>query len=678
MGRFSKLGLRAQLAIVCGVFMLPMIVAVLIAVNGFRQDILIARSERRGVDALAAMQPILVQHILGEAPSAQQIDAARTAIGEVASSKEIGDKVDAWLDPLSSDPAAQMSSARDLTSEIGNRSAMVLDSELESFYMIDLAVMKLPLLFEDLAALDSVTDHFATGHNDRGDIRSITILRGVITSERLALLGGLNAARRAGEARRTTHDIRGVESHVMRLNRDLIMLDRSLEQLEQQSAERQKSSVALQPLIRGLQREAIQAQGEAFTLIKSLLGHREGLLEWGLTLCLLLAGGSALAASLIATVVARRISGSVDTLVKRMRTLADGDLDAEIPFVGYTNEIGRIADGMVIFRDSLVERHRLENEVRLAGDRLQATVRDITEYNARLEAEAEAERRKAANKERHARGALVADLEQSIGQTLTGLLGRADELAHEANLMSNSAAAACSEADAAKSSTSHALGGVEIVAAAIDELATANNQITALMNEVSDSVRHTKHSVEGAQERIEGLDVASSRIGQVIELIARIAAQTRLLALNASIEAARAGEAGTGFAVVASEVKALAGRAAAATREVEQHIGQIRTEARLTIDSINMIGEQVGRVSSHAASVAIAVSQQGAAAKEIADSAARAARATGETSSAVDVMARAADYAHASAKTMRGVAEEVTHEADRLKRNVDTFVARVA
>ncbi|HIF10607.1 MAG TPA: hypothetical protein EYQ81_12760 [Sneathiellales bacterium] len=70
--------------------------------------------------------------------------------------------------------------------------------------------------------------------------------------------------------------------------------------------------------------------------------------------------------------------------------------------------------------------------------------------------------------------------------------------------------------------------------------------------------RDAVKQAESTHETVQGLADASTKIGEVVNLINNIASQTNLLALNATIEVARAGEAGKGFAVVASEVKNLA------------------------------------------------------------------------------------------------------------------------
>ncbi|WP_367848404.1 methyl-accepting chemotaxis protein [Rhodoferax sp. WC2427] len=82
---------------------------------------------------------------------------------------------------------------------------------------------------------------------------------------------------------------------------------------------------------------------------------------------------------------------------------------------------------------------------------------------------------------------------------------------------------------------------------------------------------------------------ASRKIADISGLINGIAFQTNILALNAAVEAARAGEQGRGFAVVASEVRSLAGRSAAAAKEIKALIdasqAEVENGSRLVADA---------------------------------------------------------------------------------------------
>jgi methyl-accepting chemotaxis protein len=84
-------------------------------------------------------------------------------------------------------------------------------------------------------------------------------------------------------------------------------------------------------------------------------------------------------------------------------------------------------------------------------------------------------------------------------------------------------------------------------------------------------------------------NTSAQQIQAATELIASIAEETNLLALNASIEAARAGEQGRGFAVVADQIQKLAeqsNHSAAAIDKVVQELLLDAGNAVATMDEI--------------------------------------------------------------------------------------------
>jgi methyl-accepting chemotaxis protein len=148
-----------------------------------------------------------------------------------------------------------------------------------------------------------------------------------------------------------------------------------------------------------------------------------------------------------------------------------------------------------------------------------------------------------------------------------------------------------------------------------------------------------------ARVNVDRLRESSAAIGNVVNLIAQIARQTTLLALNSTIEAARAGEAGRGFAVVATEVKALAVQTQSATEEITKKIEALQKDAASSAEAVHRISQAIEAIRPVFDNVNGAVAEQNRTTGEMSDNASSASQfivAVGDSAAEIDVATRQA------------------------------------
>jgi methyl-accepting chemotaxis protein len=370
---------------------------------------------------------------------------------------------------------------------------------------------------------------------------------------------------------------------------------------------------------------------------------------WALGLAIL---GIAVVSGGIAWLISRSITRPLGQLGDRMRSLADGALDADIPGVGRGDEVGAMAATVQVFKD---------NAVRIRG---------LEQVEAETQGRVAAERRAAME-------SLASDFERSVNGIVRSVATAAAGMQTTAQSMAATASDASARAATVSTASANASSNVGTVAAAAEELSSSVAEISRQVSQSSEIARKAVGDAERTNDTVKQLSSGAEKIGEVVQLIHSIAAQTNLLALNATIEAARAGESGRGFAVVASEVKQLASQTAKATEEIGAQIAGMQTATQDSVAAIKEIGGTIGRISDIASTIAAAVEEQGAATQEIARNVSEAARGTAMVASNITDVNRGAGETGSASSQVLSSAKALSSESNHLKLEVDKFLSTV-
>jgi methyl-accepting chemotaxis protein len=425
---------------------------------------------------------------------------------------------------------------------------------------------------------------------------------------------------------------------------------------------------AIEPVVERINKTVQELNANATTA--NLESRAETALQMQIAIVLI-----ALLVSVFALGIGRSIARPVTAITGVMGQLAQGNLQVAVPGAGRNDELGAMAKAVLVFRDSAIERGRLEaqardQETQAEAMRKAATAKVMNEFDAAVGGIVKA--------------AVAGDFSQRV--PLDGKDGVIRNLAHALNTMCDNLGKAFDDmarvlgalskgdltaritadyqgafaslkdnANATAQRLSETVAEIKLaareVSSASAEIATSTSDLSqrteeqaaslertsAAMEEISSIVRknadnaqqasqrasrtreaadHGGQVVTSAVEAMSRIDGASQKMADIISVIDEIARQTNLLALNAAVEAARAGEAGRGFAVVATEVRNLAQRASQAAKDINELITNSSGQVREGVELVNRAGTALNEIVDSIKGVADIVSEIASASAE--------------------------------------------------------------
>lgn len=270
-------------------------------------------------------------------------------------------------------------------------------------------------------------------------------------------------------------------------------------------------------------------------------------------------------------IIMRGIVGPVKKVTAKLKEISenDGDLTQRI---GYDSkdEIGELSISFDVFMNKL---HTIIKEVSASAKTITGLSGDLNKATV-----------------------VTAQSMDGISETISHIAASTSDTAAAAEETSAALSEAAEFSESTSSATKNTAANSKMAKETAEKGADKISQVVASINDIAVSSREVSSIVDV-------LDKSSKQIGEIVQMITSISAQTNMLALNAAIEAARAGDAGKGFSVVADEIRKLADETNSAAEQISELVKENQSKASTAVNLVEQVDEKVSNGVSRASEV---------------------------------------------------------------------------